>query len=151
MPKKRTVRCLSIQQPYADQIIFGDKWAENRSWRTKHRGELFIHASKWSPGGRRETPGNGDAGAIIGKVNLVDCVDHWEVTNPLYRHLHGDKKRREFPEELEAMRDLAEAEGWTRESFRHACGDLCFVLAEREPLAEPIPAKGKLNVWTFEI
>lgn len=42
---KQEIRVLSVQQPAADSIFWFGKWCENRSWQTKYRGELFIHAS----------------------------------------------------------------------------------------------------------
>jgi ASCH domain len=37
-------RLLTIRQPWAWAIIYGGKDVENRSWLTKHRGPLLIHA-----------------------------------------------------------------------------------------------------------
>ena len=39
------MKVLSIQQPYASLIMLGFKTIETRSWATKYRGELLIHAS----------------------------------------------------------------------------------------------------------
>ena len=38
------VRVLSVQQPWAWAIVEGHKRVENRTWTTKHRGEVLIHA-----------------------------------------------------------------------------------------------------------
>lgn len=35
---------LSIRQPWAYLIVNGHKAIENRTWDTKHRGEILIHA-----------------------------------------------------------------------------------------------------------
>ena len=40
------MKALSIRQPWAWCIAEGLKDVENRTWRTKHRGGLLIHASK---------------------------------------------------------------------------------------------------------
>jgi hypothetical protein len=39
------MKTLSIRQPYASLVCKGIKTVENRSWDTKYRGKLFIHAS----------------------------------------------------------------------------------------------------------
>lgn len=39
------VKCLSIQAPWSYLIAFGIKDIENRTWTTKYRGEIYIHAS----------------------------------------------------------------------------------------------------------
>lgn len=40
------IKTLSIQQPWSWAIIHGGKNIENRTWRTKYRGPIFIHTSK---------------------------------------------------------------------------------------------------------
>ena len=40
------MKCLSLKQPYADLLAFGQKTIELRKWNTKFRGEFLIHASK---------------------------------------------------------------------------------------------------------
>ncbi len=42
------MKTLSIKQPYATLCASGVKDVENRSWSTKYRGRLWIHASTWS-------------------------------------------------------------------------------------------------------
>jgi ASCH domain len=43
---------LTVRQPWAWAIIHGGKDVENRSWRTKYRGPLLIHAgSAFEPDG----------------------------------------------------------------------------------------------------
>ena len=37
---------LTVRQPYASLIVLGVKPVENRSWATRHRGEIAIHAAK---------------------------------------------------------------------------------------------------------
>lgn len=40
------MKCLSLKQPFADLLAFGEKTIELRKWNTKFRGEFLIHASK---------------------------------------------------------------------------------------------------------
>lgn len=95
------MRCLSLHQPWASLLVHGKKRVETRSWPTRHRGVLLIHAAKkwsrdlndtcnrepfWSAlGGDFHGPGreslDDDAdwsvvlpfGAIVGAVNVVAC------------------------------------------------------------------------------
>lgn len=39
------VKCLSIKNPYAYLIAAGIKDVENRTWTTKYRGTIYLHAS----------------------------------------------------------------------------------------------------------
>jgi len=99
-------RILTIRQPWASYIIDGSKNVENRSKRISHRGQLLIHAGKqWDAEGIDPMlcftdglisyrPGTVPFGAIIGSVDLVDCVRdsssewaepgmwHWLMENP---------------------------------------------------------------------
>lgn len=89
-------RALSIRQPWAHCIIHLGKPVENRSWSTKVRGPICIHASKamtlaeWADGletaryasapiwhdGACTFPGRSDLqfGGIIGTVDIIDVV-----------------------------------------------------------------------------
>lgn len=61
---------LTIRQPWADQVIRGEKKIENRTRRLHYRGPLLIHAAK-IPG----EPCDGLAlGCIVGLVEAVGCV-----------------------------------------------------------------------------
>ncbi len=39
------MKVLSLTEPYATLIKENRKLVETRSWKTKYRGELYIHAS----------------------------------------------------------------------------------------------------------
>ncbi|HYB23283.1 MAG TPA: ASCH domain-containing protein [Solirubrobacteraceae bacterium] len=73
---------LSVRQPWAWAIIHAHKDVENRSWPTRYRGPLLIHAGKREdPEGwavleamRLELPLSVPTGGIIGTVDLIDCV-----------------------------------------------------------------------------
>ena len=40
------MKVLTIKEPYATFIMQGLKKIETRSWNTKYRGEIYIHAGK---------------------------------------------------------------------------------------------------------
>uniref|UniRef100_A0A7S4RE98 Fe2OG dioxygenase domain-containing protein n=1 Tax=Alexandrium monilatum TaxID=311494 RepID=A0A7S4RE98_9DINO len=44
-----TGQCLSMHQPWASLLVHGFKRAEGRSWKTDHRGRLWIHAAAKQP------------------------------------------------------------------------------------------------------
>ena len=95
------MRALTIRQPRASLIICGEKDVENRTWTTRHRGLLAIHAGHrfdqdlqpW----QRSIAAKIDAfprRAIIGFVDLLDVVRdstsrwaeptfyHWVLADP---------------------------------------------------------------------
>lgn len=81
------MRAITIRHPWAHLVAASIKRVENRSWPTAHRGPLAIHAAKLADrldaGTLAELELRGIAippadtlayGAIIGIVNVVDCV-----------------------------------------------------------------------------
>jgi len=115
---------LSLTQPMA-WAIFNGKGVENRTWPTKFRGKVMIHASKgfnkehyqWimENDNRLVTGGLPFVyefvhGAIIGEVDIVDCVRG-----------HGSR--------------------WAMD------GQWQFVLANPVSYKEPIPCKGQLGFF----
>lgn len=73
------MKVISIKQPWATLILEGLKEYEFRSWKTKYRGELYIHASKTcdNKNMKQFEKMNLDfpVGMIIGKVTLDDCIE----------------------------------------------------------------------------
>lgn len=70
------MKVLTIKQPWATLIMQKDKRFEFRSWRTKYRGDLLIHAGKGidKEAMKRFIPKDMPIGKILGKVKLVDCI-----------------------------------------------------------------------------
>lgn len=82
------MKALSIRQPWAWLIVNGHKDVENRSWQTKFRGPVLIHASKtmtdddytnaWVHAQDNNVclPEAKDLerGGIVGQAIIVDCV-----------------------------------------------------------------------------
>jgi hypothetical protein len=85
------VKAISIRQPWAWLIVHGYKDVENRTWVTKYRGPILIHAGKTFDPAFDELcqvlRGEFDIhvpprkqlsrGGIVGQATIVDCVtDH---------------------------------------------------------------------------
>lgn len=78
------MKILSVQQPWAWALIHGPKRIENRTWPTSYRGPLLIHAGKsrqrlGDEGDAFRTPQGLDFGAVIGVVDLADCVPYHDA------------------------------------------------------------------------
>lgn len=82
------MKVLTIKQPFASLIAEGYKEYEFRTWKTKYRGPLLIHAGlgvdKEAMKRYEKLNLNYPKGKIIAKVNLIDCL---EVDNNLKRKL----------------------------------------------------------------
>jgi len=85
------MKALSIRQPWTWLILNGIKDIENRNWKTNHRGNLIIHASKlWDQEGYEVIKNkladwendvlpekeDYERGYLLGMVEMTDCVDH---------------------------------------------------------------------------
>lgn len=130
------MKVLSLTEPYATLIKEKKKTVETRSWKTKYRGELYIHASS-SKISKKVVDDKKimslvsncslNFGYIICKCNLVDCV----------------YMTKEYIEEIKENH-LQEYLCGQYEEGRYA-----WILENIVPLKEPIQAKGQLNVWNY--
>lgn len=127
------MKVLTIKQPWATLIMQGDKRFEFRSWQTKYRGDLLIHAGK---GIDKEAmkrlakylPDDIPLGKILGKVTLVDCV----------------KMCPEFKDMLlKKNPDI-----YTKSSFQENYG---WQVENVKIFDEPIDVKGHLSLWEYEV
>jgi len=93
------MKTISLWQPYAQLIIEGIKKVETRSWPTKVNGRIAIHAAKRKPDEvfsvllGKQIP----LGAIIGTVDLINCVPIENLYGSLYdtpqERLYGDWRK----------------------------------------------------------
>ena len=149
------MKVISLLQPWASLVVLGYKKIETRSWNTKYRGELLIHASAGKqymklmddPDFKQHlTPLFWDDprssfpfGAIIGKVNLVTtsilCPPYADKVGPF--GIYYNDKGAAFTDQELAFGDYSPGRyGW--------------LLSDPVKFDEPIPAKGKLGLWEHE-
>jgi hypothetical protein len=138
------MKVISLLQPWATLVVIGAKKIETRSWNTKYRGDILIHAS------RRKI-----------KINELDV----EVFNHLSRFI----PQREYPKlpygaiiGKAKITDTCETE--LLNAFDYAWGDyvitpeekafgdyspnrFCWLLKDALQFKYPVPAKGSLSLW----
>jgi activating signal cointegrator 1 len=75
------MKALSLTQPWAILIAEGTKTIETRSWPTRYRGPLLIHAAKGFPRDARDfaeeidmRPADLPLGALIAVAYLTECI-----------------------------------------------------------------------------
>ncbi len=72
------MKVITIKQPFATLIVEGLKEYEFRSWKTKYRGEILIHAGKSVDTKAMERFSSlgldYPSGCIIGKAIVTDCI-----------------------------------------------------------------------------
>jgi hypothetical protein len=138
------MKAISLLQPWATLMVIGAKKVETRSWNTKYRGPLLIHASKGFPPDCRNICSTYPfrlfvpdwealpRGAIIGIVNL-------KGTGPTERF-----KAAEWEGQLNIpniVQELAFGD-YGRGRYGLYCEDAV-------KFDTPIPYKGALSIWDF--
>lgn len=127
------MKVISIKEPFATLIKENIKNIETRSWKTNYRGEIYIHASKVSDKTRTQELSDltknlkMNNGNIIAKATLVDCK-------------YMDQ---EFIKEIK-QNETEYLCGYYEE------GRYAWILKDIKKI-KPIKAKGKLNIWNYEI
>lgn len=142
------MKVITLIQPWASLIAFGEKKIETRSWNTNYRGPLLIHAGKKVEHDLCQQQPFKDVllkhgialkdqiptGVIIAKCELVDCVKI-KRTNGLVAWLE---------------------KGYVADDYEYPFGNytpgrFAWILDNVEIINEPIPAKGKLGLWDFKL
>jgi len=145
MAKKQEVQVLSIRQPWAEMILTGDKWCENRSWKTGYRGRLYIHSSRidslpdedWDF--YKLAKDKLTTGAIVGHCELVEIL--WMGED------NGANWCKTIDYVGENHRDLP----MDGDETTHVMGPYCWILKKPKRLRKPIPTGGKLRLWKFDL
>ena len=124
------MKVITIKQPFASLIAAGIKEYEFRTWKTKYRGEILIHAGKGiDKKAMKKIEEYGleyPSGCIIAKANLSDCIK----VDDEFRKVLFEKN----PKVYNSIIKHVEWDGYG------------FKLDNIEKI-EPIPAKGKLSIW----
>jgi hypothetical protein len=77
------MKILSIRQPWASLIATGAKDVENRTWPTRYRGPVLIHASQRADAVTSDEierrfgvrlPPTLPVGGIVGLTEIIDCA-----------------------------------------------------------------------------
>lgn len=130
------MKVLTIKEPYATFIMQGLKKIETRSWNTKYRGEIYIHAGKSKDFIKKiKNPSvlnlleNSELnyGNIICKAELIDCI----------------YMTKEFINKIKNENNNEYILG------QYKVGRYAWILKNVQKLDKKIPAKGKLNIWTY--
>ena len=159
------MKVISLLQPWASLVVLGHKKIETRSWNTKYRGELLIHASvgkkyKSIPAddplynhyhllfakNKMQPIEHLPYGAIIGKVNLIDTesINQFEIPKNnrfIKMELFDDKPTDSFEYEL-TEQELAFGD--------YSPNRFGWLLSDPVLFDKPIPAKGQLGIWNWE-
>ena len=165
------MKAITVLEPWASVIAKGEKKIETRSWATKYRGKIAIHAAKSSKavdlpqnfgaipaylslvGPKTSTylSDDLDLGCVIAIADLVDC-----------RKIIGTKERTvkmkgtELTETITIENGIIildegmEIDGITEYSLGdYTPGRYAWIL-ENVQRIKPVPAKGQQRIWTWD-
>ena len=136
----QVVKALTLAQPWAALVTSGAKRVETRSWRTRYRGLLAIHAARGFPVPAQRlctVPPFSDhlraagtwppealpRGCVVATCRLAACERITRLTLP--------------PEPERSFGNYAD-------------GRWAWLLEDVRPLAGPLPAKGALGLWEWD-
>lgn len=127
------MKAITIKQPFATLIAEGLKEYEFRTWKTKYRGDILIHAGKSVDKATMKKFAylnlHYPLGCFVAKATITDCV---EV---------NDEKRGVL-----RKKNFAIYEGTTENNSWHGYG---FKIENVVKIA-PVLASGKLGLWEYE-
>lgn len=149
------MRAISIWQPWASAIAVGAKCIETRSWATKHRGLLAIHASKRLVKSELVALERTDLwqavfatsnyavdflrmplGAVVATANLVDCVPYNRLDINALSERKAHSGQPSYPH-------------WTeRRLGNYGPGRYGWCLENVTPI-KPIPYRGEQGLFTI--
>lgn len=127
------MKAITIKQPWATLIAKGYKEYEFRTWKTKYRGDVLIHAGKNvdKKALKRFENLNLDypLGCIIAKAKITDCV-----------YVDKDFINKVVPKNPEVYRGLINKDNWEGYGFK---------LEDVEEI-QPIKINGRLSFWDYD-
>lgn len=128
------MKAITVKQPFASLIAEGYKEYEFRTWKTKYRGDILIHAGKGvdKEAMKRFSYLNLDypSGCIIAKVKITDCVYVDEKLKDILRQ----------KDKIVYHGVLKENSSWNGYGFK----------LENVEKVDPVYVNGKLGLWNYD-
>ena len=126
------MKVITIKQPWATLIAKRYKEYEFRTWKTKYRGDILIHAGKGidKEAMTRFKDLNLDypKGCIIAKAKITDCI-----------YVDDDFRKKVIPKNPNVYKGLNKTE-WKGYGFK----------IEKVEEIKPIEINGKLSLWEYD-
>jgi len=136
------MKALTLMQPWATLVAIGAKKIETRSWPTKYRGPLAIHASKRFPKEFKRLLGEEPFFSVLYKAGYANPINHalgaiiaicqlievWENNDPFLMPISSQER---------AFGD-------------YRPGRYMWLLKDIKKLDKPISIKGSLGLWEWK-
>lgn len=177
--RSKSMKAITIWQPWASLLAIGAKQYETRSWETKYSGPIAIHAAKKDPckipllgleafeeATKEELKKAGLAwcllpsGSIIATAELIGChrIEDEDDGTPYYKYWPRAEEMLHLQHDFPGQRDYSGqrirrfpvAEQKELLFGDWAPGRYAWELANVKLLSKPIRAKGKQGLWNWE-
>ncbi len=127
------MKVITIKQPWATLIAKGYKEYEFRTWKTKYRGDILIHAGKGIDKKAMERfqylnlvyP----VGKIIAKATITDCI-----------YVDEEFAQKLYKKDPIVYKSLINNDDWSGYGFK----------LENVKEVNPIEVNGKLSLWDYD-
>ena len=150
------MKALTLHQPWASFVALGVKTIETRSWSTEYRGPLAIHA-----GARQVHTGKFLLLARQARIAKKITVEQERAFRSLDVPFGSVVATCELVDVVpvtveEQWSSFIGAHGRTWKLFEQrpygdfTPGRYAWLLADVKPLDDPVPAKGKQGLWSWE-
>ena len=127
------MKVITIKQPFASLIVLGIKKYECRTWKTKYRGDILIHAGKGVNKKAMEKFAylnlSYPSGCILAKATLTDCI---EMDSTMREKLQEENK-------IVYSRVISDT-SWKGYAFK----------LENVEKVVPVSIKGHLSLWDYD-
>ena len=128
------MKVITIKQPWATLIVKGYKEYEFRTWKTKYRGEILIHAGK-SVDKKAMTRFKHlnleyPIGQIIAKAAITDCI-----------YVDDEFIQKMIKKDPIVYKELINNDGWNGYGFK----------LENIEEIKHIEVNGKLSLWNYDV
>lgn len=167
------VKALTLTQPWATLVAIGEKHMETRSWGTRYRGPLAIHAAKGFPRWAIELAltepfrstlaaagvqqlADLPRGMVIARCRLVDCLpieaapDGHACVAPDDEGLMRPWSALQMFSEHTKLQVGSLTTEHEADFGDYTPGRFAWLLDDIEPFVQPVMARGALSLWDFE-
>ncbi len=139
-----TIKAITLYQPWATLMAIGAKRIETRSWETRYRGLIAIHA------GRNESEALAYYDEPFHKV-LLEAGYHYLAMLPYGAVLAVGKLVNCIETDLICRGSVSPFSDQERAFGDYSPGRFGWLISDVRPLSEPIPCRGQRRLWDWEL
>jgi len=142
MTEMNSIMGLTLTQPHATLVVTGPKKNETRSWNTRYRGLLAIHAGRKFPQDCRDLYSQEPFAEALGGQTVTDAFKTLGC-------IIGVARLEYIFSTTDSPWRIPDPGSWEWRFGDYSPGRYAWVLSEPHLLEKPIPCRGRLGLWTL--